>query len=171
MSTVWVIRCLLLAALFQTACDRPSDPAAGAAPGAVTRPSNVELHGAPPLSDEDLRELFDISRDLQAVATRHDNAIVDLADDLARLVGQDRTDVEIDGLARAVGAALEGRTLDEGPASRLAVLLYVMLFADALTPAEQAGASRDLAQLLGALGVPRAQSDAVVAHMPRASGR
>jgi hypothetical protein len=170
-------------ALLMAACGRDQEPTSApqsTAPGttappepgkSLPQPSAAELHGAPPPSDEDLGELYDISRDLQAVAAGENDAVRDLATDLARFAPSDRNTESHNRVAEAIGNALNGKRLDDATAGRLAVLLYVTLHADAMTQAQQKAASDQLRETLGAIGVARAQAEAVVSQVPQPTAR
>jgi hypothetical protein len=158
---------LVVAALLSAGCgaDQPPPvPASGSGapstppePGrAIPAPADADLHGAPAPDAEDLRELYDISRDLHAVALGERGAVDDLAQDLSRFAAPSGGDART--IAESVGRALQGRTLDETNGRRLAVLLYVAMRQGDLTPAQRSGASAALRDLLTTAGAPAAQA-------------
>jgi hypothetical protein len=131
-------------------------------------PTEAELHGAPRPTQEDLQELHDVSRDIQGIAAGQSGAERDLADDLERFAS-DRKTGNVDGLSRAMAAALKGKTIDQAASRRLALQLYVAVNADKMTAEQRTQASNQLQQTLSSAGVARAQADAVVSQMPQAA--
>ena len=149
----------------------PPVPASGgsAAPSApspeIPAPADPDLHGAPPLDAEGLQELFDISRDVQAVARSESGAVADLTVDLSRFESPGGTRPEAKALAESIGRALQGRMLDEVAARRVAVLLYVAMNGGSLTPEQRTAASAQLREILASTGAAAADADAVAAQI------
>jgi hypothetical protein len=162
---------LALAAALTAACGGSQPPAVPASPAGtpppaepargIPAPAAADLHGAPAPDAEDLRELFDISRDLLAVAAGESGAVPDLAQDLSRFAPVGGGGPDVSALAERVGAALKGRTLDVAGSQRLAVLLYVTMHAAELTPAQRTAAATGWREALAATGASGAAVDAV----------
>lgn len=140
-------------------------PTSAAPPPEIPAPAAADLHGAPPVDGEELQELYDISRDLQAVARSEGGAVADLAEDLSRFAPSGETGPDAKALAERIGRALGGRGLDEAAGRRVAVLLYVAMNAGGLTPEQRAAASTQLREILASAGAAAADADAVAAQI------
>jgi hypothetical protein len=137
-----------------------AEPARG-----ITAPADGDLHGAPRPDAEDLRELYDVSRDVLAAAADEAGAVEDLAQDIARFPAPDEPGPEARAMAEAIGRALKGRTVDEAGARRVAVLVYVAMHSGQLTPAQRTAAAAQLRETLAAMGAAPAQVDAVAGQI------
>lgn len=153
------------------AASQPATPSVPEPPREIPASTFANLHGAPAPSDADRRELYDVSRDLQAIAAGEASATQDLADDLKRFVPAGGPQPDTTRIAQSVTTAVKGRTLDESAAQRLTAALYVTLHGDDMNASQHAAAAGQLRDILGSIGAPKAQADAVVSQMPQAAVR
>jgi hypothetical protein len=161
---------LITGAALSAGCggDRPPDvPASGGgSPAAeISAPQDADLHGAPRPDDEDLQELFDVSRDLQAVGRSESGAVADLTDDLLRFGQDNASRPDAKTLAESLGRALKGRSLDDATARRVAVLLYVVMNGDRITAEQRGAAASQLRDVITRAGAAAADAGAVVSQI------
>ncbi len=158
--------------------EKPSQPApAPATPAAAAPPSKPEppkraprpaadiLHGAPAPTEARLGELYDIGRDLMAVAKAEAGAVENLADDLPRLRTEGTSSAEVQALAADLGRSLQGKTLDEAAINRIAALLYAVMNSEALTAAQRTALATDLRSTLTAAGAAAPAASAAAARV------
>lgn len=167
------LRPILLATLvLSAACggDEPAPPASSnsvpsSSAGYLAMPDANALYGAPQPNTEDLQELFDIARDLQAVSAGTSGAAQDLRDDLARFVPQGTAPSAVEAMVADVSQALSGHSLSQASAERLSVMLYAALHAGRLEAAERDRLTADLRQALVDAGATEATAGTAAGHV------
>ena len=98
--------------------------------------------------------LVDISRDLMSVSRGDTQARKDLADDLRVFVSRKEAVPAADELARRTSAVVDGRTLDDQNAERLAHHLWTAAAAREMSQRQVESLQNDLHALLVSFGVP-----------------
>ena len=167
--TVVILMALTIAACGGSCSNQPAAPAAGAAvpaaaptpapapkpveaAKAIPAPSPAQLHGALRPTDEQLRDLYDISRDVGAIAAREKGAVDDLAQDLSTVTREDPPPLNAGSLARAVDRAMAGCRTDDQLLSRIAVGLYVAVSREVARGADREALGEEVRTLLSTAG-------------------
>jgi hypothetical protein len=110
------------------------------------------LHGVTPPTESQLGDLYDIGRDLTAIARGDANGVGDLTDDLARFGPDKAPRAPIDALVGDVAGALRGKTLTDEQTQRLGAILYTAMHAEQIKPTELPAVAADLSAALKAVG-------------------
>ncbi|MGE3274339.1 MAG: hypothetical protein AB7O67_04450 [Vicinamibacterales bacterium] len=156
-----LIRTSMLAVLLgAVACGgSSSDPAApagtpDAAAGAVAAPASSELFGAPEPSAEQRNKLFDLGRDLQALAAGQAGAFDDLVSDLQGLTDPAPDPGTARALAEAARQALAGTQPGDAAATRVATVFYALLSRPDRPADTKASLGAELARAFADAGAP-----------------
>jgi hypothetical protein len=122
-------------------------------------PPAALLHGVSTPTEGQLGDLYDIGRDLVAVARGDANGAVDLTDDLARFAPEKTPRAPIEALVGEIAKSLNGKSVTEEQAQRLGAVLYASMHAQDLKVTELPAVAADLSAELKALGaaVPAAR--------------
>ena len=181
--TVVLLMAVMIVACGRSCSNQPAGPAAGsAAPAAapapaptpkpietakaILAPSPAELHGALPPTEEQLRELYDISRDIRAVAAQEKGAVDELAHDLTGITHEDPPPQNAASLARVVDGAIRGCRTDDDLLTRVAVSLYVAVGRD-VAKADRAALGEEVRKLLSTAGCSAAGVSAMAQAVER----
>lgn len=152
----------------QPGSDAASRPMTAAEPPkTLPAPAAADLYGAPAPTSAQLRELYDISRDVAAVAAGDANAPGDLADDLARFAAPGVARSGVDAFSDAVAQSLGQKTLTQEQAIRLTTLLYVTMKTPGLAPDQRQSLARAWEQTLTDAKVSTSGISAVVQELDR----
>jgi len=143
MNTSWVWCMVLAAVLLSPACRQPDGP-------------------VPTPSEEDSREIVDVSKDLLAVAGGDAQAIEDLSYDIGHL-GHTETGVPLaPELGKRLARAISGRKLTDEQARALAHQMYLTFGATELSGRQVDKIEDDVRMQLTQLGVPEDAIDPIV---------
>jgi hypothetical protein len=142
-------------------------PAPPEPPKRAPQPAAAVLHGAPDPTEDELGELYDIGRDLAAIAKGEAGAATDLGDDLVRFGPDGMSPATVQALAADVAKALQGKTLDDATMNRLAALLYAVMNADGLNAAQRKALAADLQSTLTKIGAAAPAATAAASHIDR----
>ena len=109
----------------------------------------------PPLVDEDLNVVSDISRDLLNLAEQYPNALVELTDDLNYLTRLNPSfpSENLERLVMALERALLGLTVLEEQAQQIAEILFTVMTARQLSEAQIAEIQNEFLTVLKGVGV------------------
>lgn len=114
----------------------------------------------PPLVDENLNVVSDISRDLLNLAEQYPSALVELTDDLnylTRLTPSFPSE-NLERLAMALESALLGFTVTEEQAQQIAEILFTVMTARQLSEAQIAKIKNEFLTVLKAVGVKETEA-------------
>ena len=109
----------------------------------------------PPLVDEDLNVVSDISRDLLNLAEQYPSALVELTDDLNYLtrLGSSFPSENLERLVMALERSFIGLTVTEEQAQHIAEILFTVMTARQLSEAQIADIQNEFLTVLKAAGV------------------
>ncbi|MEW6319669.1 MAG: hypothetical protein AB1635_01130 [Acidobacteriota bacterium] len=124
------------------------------APRAIPAPATEQLLGAPAPTPEQRNKLFDLRRDLQAVAAGEPSALDDLASDLVGLTDPAPDQALVRRLVQSAAQALRGTSPSDASAERLAMAYYVALHAAGMGSANLTALRSELAAAFGDAGTP-----------------
>ena len=115
----------------------------------------------PPLVDEDLNVVSDISRDLLNLAEQYPSALVELTDDLnylTRLLTPSFPSENLERMAMALERALLGSTVTEEQAQQIAEILFTVMTARQLSEAQIAKIKNEFLAVLKVVGVKETEA-------------
>lgn len=115
----------------------------------------------PTPSQERQNEIGDISRDLQSIARRDAEGANDLTEDLGKYAEAPAVRAAVDELSRRTVAAVEGSTLTEQTAQRLAHNLWLAISAREISERQVETLQNDLQGLLMSAGVAEERAEPV----------
>jgi hypothetical protein len=114
-----------------------------------------QADGPVPVAEGEVpNRLVDISRDLMSVSRGDAQARQNLTDDLRVFVGRKEALPAADELARRTSAVVDGKTLDDQSAERLAHHLWTAAAAQEMSQKQIESLQNDLHSLLVSVGVP-----------------
>jgi hypothetical protein len=117
------------------------------------------------------KELVDVARDLQNVASGRDpNGPVDLAQDLRKYTDKPAARPLVDELSARTVKALQGRDLADQDAQRLAHNLWVSVYAEDLSERQVETLQNEMQSLLMSLGVGEEAAQQVAAQVGEVQG-
>ena len=130
--------------------------------GGCRQPDGV----TPPLDEQGMNRISDLSRDLQSIARGDAGAPRDFADDLLVLVDSSDARPAVEGFAGRLAEAVASATLAAPAADQLAHTCWMVVGATEMSDRQIRSLQAELRSQLAAAGIPQDRADAVVADVP-----
>jgi hypothetical protein len=132
--------------------------------GGCRQPDGV----TPPLDEQGMNRISDLSRDLQSVARGEAGAPKDFADDLLVFVDEHspETRTVVEGFAGRLAEAVASASLSEPAAEQLAHTSWMVVGATEMSDRQIRSLQAEFRSQLTAVGIPQDRADAVVAEVP-----